>query len=1496
MRKFLFLFSFFTCFMLKEAWAQPATYSVPFAIGKDKCGSGGVDSVYFFNYANSIMSRASSPAGCKPVLKPKTFSISAASVSFNPKDHNMYYIWTDYTAPLPARSYIWKWDPTTCPSVALDTIKKFNFDIGGITFDPTGFAWQLEFSGAAPYKAYLRQLDFTAGVINGADTLDLTAGAGGIGDTIYNVSSGDITMTPSGQMYFIFDNKLYTPDYGSYGNATHHIKATFIDSVKKPAGTTFCVGLAFAAGDLIASYSPGCVYKKIDPVTGDTSWLTYNYAANKGVASSDMSQINSGVGAAKKLVSVTATGTPNQYDVIYDVYVRNYGSVSITNVQVTDDLTTINGAANLSNVTAAFTSNPAGMVLNAAYNGNSNINLLNAGQTLVNYPAANNNFTIRISCRLSNIQAGVVYNNSAIATANGFSGAALRDSSTNGSNPDLNQNDKPDDLGEGQPTPFVIILTPTTPPCSVLSQVLYTNDFGTGVGLSATPPASPSISMQYIGTATAPVLVNRYTLTNNAATGDPSNWISLADHTGNLNGRMLEVNADGPAYVFYRDTLPVACPGQQYSMSFWTAFIGNATYQTLCAGLGGFKYPKFLIRMRDLATGLTITQFTTADITSTSWQQLGMKWVMPSGYTNIIMEMLNAGPGGCGNDFVLDDVQYGICDPLPTVSINNPLGTCLGGSVTFTGALSDPAVIPGTKDYQWQWSPAPGSGPWTNIGGATSVNYTINPVTATDTGRYYRVIIAATGNIGIVSCQYISPGARLIGETLSTAATAATKSKNSICPGISVNLGITGGSLGTNASWKWYSGSCSGTLVGTGSTISVTPLVTTTYYVLAQGDCNTTTCVSVTVTIACNIDKDKDGIPDYVESNMAAALQDANSNGIINAYDPAYPGFVDNNGDFINDNFQADGDSDNDGIPNYLDLDFPGRVDSNADGVDDRFDTDKDGIINMLDLDSDNDGIPDVVEANGVDTNGDALLDNFIDADGDGLGDRVDANTASAYNSGQGLGNIDFDGDGVPNYLDLDSDNDGIPDVVEVGGPDTNNDGKADAFVDANNDGLHDGYINATALLKTGADANADGRADSYPNKNMDNDFRPSPYDVDSDGDGIVDVVEAGLPDANMNGIVDGIIGANGWSTSVSALAALNLRNTDADAKQDYQDIDSDNDGITDNIEGQTTNSYLLPVATDTDGDGLVDTYDNVVGFSGGGIFPVDMDGDTIPDYRDSDTDGDGQIDRIEGNDFNFNRLPDDLVTLTGIDTDGDGLDDRFDNDNASPKVTSAYMGNGGSFSGPASPGTRSVVQMSWPTQNNRDWRYVGNTLPVNFLQFNGMLQLGHVQLNWSIITSKEIDHFEIERSLDNNTYTMTGMVTDAVNLNVAQQFGFNDDIAGINSEIIYYRLKVIGKAGEIKYSNILVVRRTQTKTPINIMPNPASDYVSVRFFAEKESIVTLRLIDNLGKTVMVQQQKVLKGSNTLQINNLYRYSNGVYSLQVIINDEVVTQKLVLAK
>lgn len=85
--------------------------------------------------------------------------------------------------------------------------------------------------------------------------------------------------------------------------------------------------------------------------------------------------------------------------------------------------------------------------------------------------------------------------------------------------------------------------------------------------------------------------------------------------------------------------------------------------------------------------------------------------------------------------------------------------------------------------------------------------------------------------------------------TTSTAASSASVNINPSCPGQSVTLSVNGGSLGSGADWYWYSGSCGGTAVGTGSSISVNPSTTTTYYVRAQGYCNTTGCVSVTVNV-----------------------------------------------------------------------------------------------------------------------------------------------------------------------------------------------------------------------------------------------------------------------------------------------------------------------------------------------------------------------------------------------------------------------------------------------------------------------------------------------------------------------------------------------------------------------------------------------------------------------------------------------------------------------
>ncbi len=1523
-----YLFVFVLC-LLQNALAQPATVSYPFAVGTTSNCGGSTSDFHYYTYNGATNTITNATGGLVnpglPQLRIGTsggsggiqrFTSNYSSVSFNPKDHNIYFFWTAVSGALAPggipRTYAWRWPVGTIPTGTtprLDTIRSFPADILGVAFDNIGKGYSIEFTNALPttpptYKPMIRSMDFVTGVIGAPDTLSLTGGA-----KIYVQGSGDVAMSPSGQMFFVVDNKLFTPNYQSYTGTGANLTCTYIDTVKT---TGNFVGLTYADGEAIAAFSGtvagvACPFQEITLLTAANTPITKTAGSVR--SASDMATVVSGVGSAKKLVSVTPTGTPNQYDVIYEIVIKNYGNMDVTNLQVADNLGLINGIGNVSNVSVTIPVNPNGYTVNAGYTGlTPNINLLNGTPSLPNYPVANSSFTIRISCRLSNILSGVVYYNSAIATAIDFNSNNLRDSSTNGDKADLNSNDKPDDMGEGQPTPLLISVTAQTPPCSVLSRILYSQDFGTGTGLSTSIPgatlgsgvSAPINNSDYASSGTAPLATERFTITNNTTTANGTHFISLTDHTGNTDGRMLVVNADAASSVMFRGGFAYAlCPKQQYSVSFYASYISNSSYETICNGFGGIRYPKLKIRVKDGVSGLIITEASTADIATTGWQQMGLKFVSPASYSSIVFEIINDAPGGCGNDIALDDIQFGSCDPIPVVGVNSVAG-CIGDISTFTGGLTDPGAIPGIKEYQWQVATAL-AGPYTDIPGATSVTYNINPVTAADTGKYYRLLVAASGNIGSVSCRFNSPGTLLIGKVGSVAATTANKNKNNICGGMPVNLSITGGTLGTNAAWKWYEGSCTGTAIGVGASITVSPTVTTTYYVRAEGDCNTTICQPVTVFITCDIDKDDDGIPDYVESYMPAALLDHNTNSISNAFDPLYPGFKDNNNDFINDDFQADGDSDNDAILNYLDTTFPGRVDSNGDGIDDRFDMDLDGIINMLDLDSDNDGIPDVVEAGGVDADGDGKIDNYTDTDNDGLSQNVDINNTGARISGIGLGVLDFDADSKPNTIDLDSDGDGIPDVVEAGGPDANNNAKIDGFIDVNGDGLIDSYINATALLRTGADLTSDGRADSYPFKNFDNDKRPNAYDVDSDMDGIVDVLDAGFADIDYNGFIDGAISADGWNTALHLLPALNLKNSDGDANYNYLDIDSDGDGIPDNIEGQTTAGYKFPSYLDNDNDGLDNAYDLApftVTFGGAGIFLADKDLDLIPDYLDLDTDSDGALDIAEGNDYNFNGFADDLVTPTGVDSDGDGLDDRFDliNSGLNLKGTSSLMGTGGSLVGDPTPGTKATVQKFLPAQPERDWRYVTYVLPLQHLQLSGGENKNNVSLNWSIISTTALDIFEIERSTDNMHFQKIGSQTADMPLNLLSNYYSSDNISSMNIDLLFYRLKVIAKNGSVRFSNVVLIRKNNTKATISIYPNPANDVANLNFFAEKESDIVINIKDNMGKLILSKKQKALKGNNIFPFTGLSRYSNGVYCVQVLLNNELFTIRLIILK
>jgi len=185
--------------------------------------------------------------------------------------------------------------------------------------------------------------------------------------------------------------------------------------------------------------------------------------------------------------------------------------------------------------------------------------------------------------------------------------------------------------------------------------------------------------------------------------------------------------------------------------------------------------------------------------------------------------------------FYGDDEAFTVVAPL-IASFTTLEGTCTNVKRTWTFTST---TTGGKTPYSFSW----------NFGDGSTLTTTNNPVShdyATFGSKTVTLTVTDAQNSTSSTSQNILVTACCIP---STAPVSASADNTNFCPGGSANLSVSGGSLGTAASWKWYTGSCGGTLAGSGSPLNVSPATTTTYYVRAEGECGTTTCAQVTVTV-----------------------------------------------------------------------------------------------------------------------------------------------------------------------------------------------------------------------------------------------------------------------------------------------------------------------------------------------------------------------------------------------------------------------------------------------------------------------------------------------------------------------------------------------------------------------------------------------------------------------------------------------------------------------
>jgi len=158
------------------------------------------------------------------------------------------------------------------------------------------------------------------------------------------------------------------------------------------------------------------------------------------------------------------------------------------------------------------------------------------------------------------------------------------------------------------------------------------------------------------------------------------NWHSLlSDHTpGDVNGRMMVVNASFDPGYFFIMTVTGLKPGATYQFSGW--------FVNICKNTDGCDAVPFpVIDIGILANEKLIGSFQTASLVQTPepvWKKYYGEFTLPLTASAISIQMKDIYEGGCGNDFAMDDILINECvlpppvvaneKPKPVVTITKP--------------------------------------------------------------------------------------------------------------------------------------------------------------------------------------------------------------------------------------------------------------------------------------------------------------------------------------------------------------------------------------------------------------------------------------------------------------------------------------------------------------------------------------------------------------------------------------------------------------------------------------------------------------------------------------------------------------------------------------------------------------------------------------------------------------------------------------------------------
>ncbi len=190
------------------------------------------------------------------------------------------------------------------------------------------------------------------------------------------------------------------------------------------------------------------------------------------------------------------------------------------------------------------------------------------------------------------------------------------------------------------------------------------------------------------------------------------------------------------------------------------------------------------------------------------------------------------------------------------------------------------------------------------------------------------------------------------------------------------------------------------------------------------------------------------------------------------------------------------------------------------------------------------------------------------------------------------------------------------------------------------------------------------------------------------------------------------------------------------------------------------------------------------------------------------------------------------------------------------------------------------------------------SALPAELIGIDARGELDHIDVNWTTATENNVSHFELERSIDGESFNYISSLDASGNSLSLLNYQYND--YGVrNSEMYYYRIKTVDFDGFSEYSQIVSAQVNKEQVgfstdAIFVYPNPGVDVFSVSISSSVKRFLVLRTLNNLGQVISSQELNIVAGNTIVNITS-EEWASGSYALEIsdISSGERISKRII---